>query len=636
MIAPQLEISQYHGDARMSSWELTAALSPRGKVRVAARDVSNTILNQYSSLRPIDKGAPTTTWAMLLADDDHQFHFLACDFDAKTPGADKQAARDAAAAVAMFAKAGMNSVMCESGPSGGRHVWLAFDEPVDPDTVGTLAYALQRRFLSLDIGPLTNPSAGCVRPPGAPHRDGGYSRVVSGDLSELLHPSSTPAQVWSLVEQLSAEVIEKHETKRRTDAAPLDHKGNPYLPGIKRPLSPLSMTALETSFEPDVDASAVLWRILLGAAAAHWSYDDVLCLVSRPGMEHVRTQRNGSRRVPRPKRGSASPEAILHRQWLRAVNRTATLPRGTSDDPTFDRRAGDITALIRSVQTRADAAQGRWTRPGGPADRRILDAVSVLCLQAVTGTVEADIRRLALMTGLGRETARTALWRLAEDGWISRVREAVGVRAAMWKIAGNDVINKGVSPARPQVRPRPARANAAERILLMENLAERIQAANHDAFTPGGLGLLAGNVWARLSSSPQPLHELARRTGISSDVLRDTLAELEHARLALPSQDRWARTATDNRDRAANQMAVAGALERRRHQYGVERAVWAWWQAELDWRHTPRFQKPKKRRSPAQMVLNIVNVHAKEWPQFPCRPNGRADWKQANYYTQAA
>lgn len=118
-----------------------------------------------------------------------------------------------------------------------------------------------------------------------------------------------------------------------------------------------------------------------------------------PGLEHVRTSRDRSGRRTRPPSGPNSAAAVLGRQWRKAVQYVPGSDRRIGDDPTFDARADTIAAHVREVQARADAAAGRWTRGGGPADRRILDVLCVLALQALSASVEADTRRLALLPG---------------------------------------------------------------------------------------------------------------------------------------------------------------------------------------------------------------------------------------------
>src|SRR5690606_28957116 len=135
------------------------------------------------------------------------------------------------------------------------------------------------------------------------------------------------------------------------------------------------------------DASAVLWRVLIGAAAARWRYTDVAAhLRTAPGFEYARTERvrKGSpQRRPRPDRGPPPTAAVLRAQWHRAWRHEPTTPRQIGDDPTFQPRAAAIPGHVDRVQPRATAAAGRWTRGGGPADRRGPDVLCLLALQAV-------------------------------------------------------------------------------------------------------------------------------------------------------------------------------------------------------------------------------------------------------------
>ena len=103
----------------------------------------------------------------------------------------------------MLDQAGIEHVICESGPTGGRHVWTALAESVDAETVATLARLARHVCPSLDLSPLSNAATGCVRPPGAPHRAGGRSTVLSGVLVALTSPTGTAEQVRRLVEALA-------------------------------------------------------------------------------------------------------------------------------------------------------------------------------------------------------------------------------------------------------------------------------------------------------------------------------------------------------------------------------------------------------------------------------------------------
>ena len=347
---------------------------------------------------------------------------------------------------------------------------------------------------------------------------------------------------------------------------------------------------------------------------------------TEPGLEHVRTYRDRSHRTPR---GRIGAERVLRRQWDKAVRYVATSGRQVGDDPTFDARADAIAAHVRQVQSRTDAAAGRWTRGGGPADRRVLDVLCVLALQALRASVEADTRRLALLAGIGRETARTALLRLADDGWIVQAQAADGLHGAAWSIDPTGAFHRDAGISRSQADPRPAGAGAAERTTLLETLTARMTDARHDLFTPGpGLGHHAGNVYARTSTDPQDLDELSQATGADAATTRRTLDRLTSAGVLIQTRDGWRRRATDYRRAAAARLDVSGRLDDRARRYRIERELWAWWQAEEAWMRAPRRTAPSRRPGPGQLAL-LPELGTNAYGAHPRRADGRADYRAA-------
>ncbi|WP_414173005.1 hypothetical protein [Clavibacter tessellarius] len=469
----------------VDAWALTAAITPRTTVRVAAVDASGAAVNLYPHHRRTAGPVPAAPWAMYLAGTDHLFRILGFDLDAKTVDGAAAAARDADTLAALLEDAGLQPLVCASGPTGGRHVWVGLAEGIDAALVATLARLVRHVCPTLDLSPLSNPATGCLRPPGAPHRAGGRSTVLRGDTSTLTAPTGTAAQVRGLTERV-AQLVDVDDLTPSVDPhrpVPVDDHSRLYLPGPRRELPASAEAALQEDAAAG-DASAVLRRILVGAAAARWRHADVAERVeTAPGLEHVRTAVVRGQRV---RRRPVEAAAVLRRQWDRAVQFVAATPRQIGADPTFDARAATIAADVDALQQRADTSAGRWAHGGGPADRRVLDALCVLALQAVRASVEADTRRLALLAGIGRETARTALHRLAADGWIRRERGADGPHGAHWTITPAPALHKEMTTGRSQADPRPAGAGAALRSLLLDTLTHRISAAAHDLFTPGG------------------------------------------------------------------------------------------------------------------------------------------------------
>lgn len=610
-------------------WLLTQTISPRPTVRVASIDAYGEVQNLYSSTQRVGPTPPETPWAINLTGPDRAFRLLCFDHDAKTEGAAAAAARDAEVTAGLLAGAGLEPVVCASGPGGGRHVWAALAEPVDAETVAGLARLMRHLCPTLDLAPLTNPATGCVRPPGAPHRAGGASEVIAGSVGALTAPTGTLAQVRAAAEHV-ARLVEAAEpahvpTARRP--LPVDKHQHRYLPGPRRPLPRASAAALEEDAAMG-DASAVLWRVLIGAAASRWRYEDVAALVDRPGMAHILTQRSRGTRVPRTPAQAA--ERLSH-HWNRAVQWVAANPRRDSDDdPTFAPRAAAIAAHVRQIQQRADASAGRWSTAAGPTDRRVLDVLCLLALQGLTAAVEADIRRLGLLAGIGRETARTGLLRLAADGWITQHSPAEGTRAACWNLGPAPVIHSTAAEGRSQVdtRPAPELTGPAERTILLAQLTARTTDAAHDAFTPGALGHHAGNVYARSTLHPVSAHEIAQLTGSSPARTAAILDTLVEDGVLLADARGYRRPRRDHRAPAATRYGTNGRLALRARTYALERELWTWWLAEQAWMRAPRRAPVHRRPGHGQLAL-IPSDETTSYGAHPRRADGRADYRTA-------
>lgn len=592
-------------------------------------DAYGLVLNDYSGRRRIDEESPEVPWAVYLAGADSRFRLLAFDLDAKNDP--ERAARDADTLAGFLDAAGIQHIVCVSGPSGGRHVWAALADSIDAATVATLARLLRHLCPSLDLAPLTNPVTGCVRPPGAPHRAGGCSTVLRGDVDTLTNPTATAANVRALVESV-ARLVDQTEPPQTIDPhtpLPVDDHGRLHLTGRRRELPAVSAAALRQP-AAEADASAVLWRVLIGAAAARWRHQDVAALVpTSPGLEHVRTSATPAGRQTRPTYGRGGQAAVLARQWDKAVRYVAAANRQVGEDPTFDPRADAIATHVRTIQARADVSGGRWTQGGGPADRRVLDALCSLALQALTPALEADTRRLALMTGIGRETARTALVRLSADGWIAQERAADGPHGAHWTIDPQKTIHKDTSLARSQADPRPAGAGSAERVSLLSTLTTRLRLASHDLFSAGpGLGHLVGNLYSRIDSGSETLDQLSSGCGVTRTVARRVLLRLERAGVIVRRPTGWQRTPHDARSTAAENLGTSGRLADRARRYRLERELWAWWQAEEAWMCAPRRTHHSRRAGPGQLSL-LPEEGTNVFGAYPRRADGRADHRAA-------
>jgi hypothetical protein len=644
----------------VDGWALTGRISPRRVVRAASVDAAGRALNMFPLVHPVSGAVPLTPWAVYLADRQGRFRLWCADLDAK--GGAVAAEADADRLSALLGGLGVPHLVCRSGPSGGRHVWVGLAEAVDADLVGVWARLLRGWLASLDVSALLNPATGCVRPPGAPHRHGGVSEVLVGDVSVLTDPTVTVEQVREVIGHLAKRHLAttgrpaesaSPAAARGQSAALLDPAspagpapgvpaggpvastvarvvgesgGVPFLVGSRRGLSASCRALLA---EPPVgDASAVLWRILCGAAATHWRFDEVTTLIDAPGLEHVRTVRDGTSRTARPSYGAGSPGAVLRRQWTRAVTTMAALPPGErdGDDPTFDTRAEVVAAIVQAVQQRADAAPGRWGASRATlAQRRVLDTLCRLHLDAVRADqVEADVRRLALACGLDRETVRRSLLGLAADGWLQRTLPSVGPRGACWSIDPGGVVHRQIVGMLSQAVPRPTEVGAALRSIAQRELADRVAAGGHDAFAGrGGLGIGPGSLYAHLDR-PHTTSDAGRHFGWGYTTTRRVLGRLAAAGLIVSERGRWRRSDPAHLDRVADEQHTAGRHRQRAELYARERAAWAWWRAELA---RMRAQRTRPRHNPYRGSRRVSPLAP--WPPHPRHHNGRANYRAA-------
>lgn len=619
-----------------AAWSLTQSLSHRQLVRTAAVDEEGIPLNAYPDQYSVHDSPPLTPWAMYLTDDLGYYRFVCFDLDASSsndPHADCERITD------LLGRLSIQYVVCRSGGGESRHVWVALAARVPADLVYDLSILVKAFAPSLDRSPLSNPATGCVRPPLSPHRNGGRSEVVAGHLQSLFRPTVRERDLRALCEALYEETRQIHTVASSENTHLLtgvDGDSNPYVVGPKRTLPQFATIALETVITDQLDASSVLWKILIGAAAARWKLTDVKPLMATgPGMEYLRTYRvsKSGQRAARPQFGSQSPHSVLIRQWRYAVKHVATRrPETCGSDSTFDNRAHMVAQLVEHIQTRADASCGRWE--SRPSDRRVLDALSLLAVTAVRPHVEADIRRLALMCGIGRETVRLALQWLENDGWIRLKKQSSGVNGSVWSIDVQNVIHTQTSDEWSQAVTRPAGVGIAWRLTLTRTLASRLSLFTHDVFTRKGLGIGAGNTFALVHEeklTPQRVQSLIFSGQTELKARLETLAE--HGLIYRTQAGEWKPQTSDTRDTVARLLLCSGFLEARRLAYQRERALFAWWIAEVQWMKQPAAAR-RATRGPA-FGQHVLDGSVIPMVRLPRNSQGRISWHRARQMQQS-
>lgn len=618
-----------------ASWALTRFISPRRTVRVATqRAADGTWENAYGVSTRLTEPAPDGPWAMYLADSRRRYRFLAFDFDTKYGAAERHARR----LTRILDVIGIENLIVRSQPGDGSgfHVWVALTELAPADTVRRIAVLAKQIFPSLDTAPLSNPATGCVRPPGAPHRRGGYSTVSAGDLTVLTDPATTLGQLAQLEDWLISEgaALPTPNVGPVKNVGTDDH-GRLYLTGPRRVLSSRIQDLLTTP--PEDDTSLTAARVLSGLAWARRRFEDVLPLAATsPAFEHFRSRplADGTR-APRP-----DDQFLRHlaSEWNRQVLFVAANPVGADGaDPAFAQRCGDVAERVRTVQDRADSMPGRWgadavssvarTRRGRLAHRLVLDAVCLFMVLAAREVVEVDTRRLAAVTGYGREWCRLALLSLCtsedtgdvESAWLVKEEEAAGVHGAKFRL-GRKYSTRVDGEEWAQVTTRPLGEPLALRTWWTNELGSRLQDLASDVFAaPHSLGRTAGRVLAATSGTCT-VEDVTRRTGLAAPTVRRSLRKLATVNLVEREEFGWARTVDADTNQAAKMLGCDGYLAGRDERYGHERGVWAWWQAEHLWMKRKRGRRADGFTPP---LFDVASM--KVYPRYPRHRNRRAD-----------
>jgi hypothetical protein len=606
--------------------------------------------------------------AVYLADRTGRYRLLCLDLDA-TAGPDV-VAEDLGRVTELLGDAGARYVVAESGPTGGRHVWLSIPNGADAERVAELARGLAAILPSLDTGMLCNPAAGCARPPGSPHRRGGVSRLdrryhpdsaAAVEALQVGNPATLPEMVLALLPPAVRQSAARPAVPGRTYRPVTEDAGVPRLSGERRALSP-AVAELVGTRPANGDHSAHLWRILIGAALARWTRADVEALAGHPyavGLEHLRTR---SHRGVRHPRAAGDVAALLARQWERAVERAAELPPAGAEqlgDAETDPQVAEVSAAVAAMLTAAAAVPWRWAMPGGPADELALHAVCLLALACCSVELALDVRRWAELTGCAASTVALAARRLATPdpfrgpAWLAVAEPAAGTRATVWRLlppateladnppattGSNQRENNGSEPvnrlgkqlppaddapeippvdlARTQGRsPRPPTRRPLEvqglRHKLHSYLASYAAETGHDAWHPaGGLGHHTARTYRALLDGADDLDQLACATGYTRSLLREHLRRLAAVGLIEPTTGEHVELGRVHLDAVAARLGTAGAGARRRARHVADREIHAWWLAELEWRRAPKQSKAHVpagwRPAPGQRALPVA------------------------------
>jgi hypothetical protein len=514
--------------------------------RIAARTdilrVLDPATGRYTAV-PWPDREPELPYAVHLFDPAGRTRLLALDVDAKNPSGPDAAAQTAEIEF-LLTHAGIRHVTARSGPHGGRHVFIPFDEPLAPAAVRAFAAAFAARWGSVDISMLANTATGAIRPPGAPHRDGGRSAL---DVADAVAGAvfDTPNDMAALGELAAALDVDERVLRRSN-----------------LPLSPALYKMLRTGagigrYESMSEAvMALATSVLSRGHDPAWltrQLSDPRNELSRRLIGHRR--RDGSvRDVP----------AMIAAAVGTARRFVAEHPPIASGD--------DARAVLELISGAAD--RRRWAGRAALTDRAVLSAhlgVATRCGAVVYNVSQRQVAELASVHS--RSTVEASHRRLVAAGWLRLVAAGSGVDSSTWRLSV----------------PRPAGAG--------DELAEPVTAhlIGHRLFAWRQLGKAAARVCETLAAGPSSAVEIAQRTGLHPGTVRRSLRRLALLEVPVVAKSRsgWHLTGSAD-DLVATVDAAAGASGADRdHQrlivrFDTERRLWRRW-VDVH-RHASRFR----------------------------------------------
>jgi hypothetical protein len=182
-------------------WRLFApAIAAAGRVRIA-RDNRHF---RRAWERPLG-ARPAQPAAVRTYDQAGETGCVVFDLDCKRTTGRAAVERDSARLCGWLAEAGCSYLVDES-PAGGRHVYVLLDHRRSQAEIAPLLKGIRASgaLPTLDAGPMSGLTEGCIRPPGAAHRLGGHQRLITPLPAALaaLNNRTTPGAWQALLTQL--------------------------------------------------------------------------------------------------------------------------------------------------------------------------------------------------------------------------------------------------------------------------------------------------------------------------------------------------------------------------------------------------------------------------------------------------
>ena len=434
-------------DAASEAWSACAPLiAGVAKIRIGVRKANGRIEYRSRDERPLISARPVQPAAVRVYGPDGCCSTLCLDLDVSRGGLDAVNA-DKARLVEWLHRRGAR-IVADRSPTGGRHIYVPLAGRVPYITARETVEALAVMFPTIDAGPHRSLKTGCIRPPGATHKSGGFQELTMSLAAsyEFLRRRNKPEILAEIRSHLGAEIAAVRGAQ--TPQEPLA----PVVDGGGRPLSDrLRVIAEKGVFSERYQSpSEARQAVITGAVAAGWTLADVAIRLHdgrwpglsgmyarySPAQQHVSLGNDWHKAqqfisADREKRGLTSRNTH--------VRKSHTSLRGHRGGPIGGVSSQGLAEhqLIRTWRAALRVTElARFPGRKGHLERMVLRALGEAAHKTGSRYVAFGDRALAVATGAHYSSVAAVLRGLAgdPDGWITLVEHARGELADLYEL----------------------------------------------------------------------------------------------------------------------------------------------------------------------------------------------------------
>jgi hypothetical protein len=503
---------------------------------------------------------------------------LAIDLDTAQGGL--EAVRRDTAAVTELVRTAGGRVIVDESPSGGRHVYVPFSEPVAFHDARDLALAIATRTPSMDPTPNQNLTDGLIRPPGSRHHSGGHQQLL-GTLTDAhqLAATGNPPQVLRNLQHLLADELTAL-THRHTTTDP-DSDADAETPRRARPRElatdylRIATTGLYNTARynsPSEARQAVLtaavWAgLTLAGVAARVENGTWPGLASfyaryRPGTRRkalAADWRNATTWVTTQQDKQHTADLVRKSPTSEPPPHGGHYPQDQKREVPAAERARGTAAEFQWIRSWRNAVQllehTRYPDRAGIAVRWILRALGEAAMKTGSRYIAFGTRSLSIATGLDHTTVAAHLRRLRDepDPLIDLIEDDRGLQGDLYQLRIPDEIADRAGT----LAWKPGKIHALRPVFLE-------------------LGHPAAFVYEALehAKGPQRSFDLTTRTGLSRTAVYDALETLAAWNLVTPRDGRWTRKTAASLEQLAEQFGCIDEIHVRIHRHRQERAAY--------------------------------------------------------------